>query len=429
MLNKLAFLKQLVKTDDMTWHSLVIVTLSILIHTLILILVFQSGIYGTEGNPDINRYFNYSVSIAHGQLPYRDFMVEYPPLALAFFTLPYLVAPTLHMYQYVFSAQILFFDLLGLFLISAMSRRLGFHLASMLALYTLALLAIGPIIINRYDLIPAIMVLLSLYAFSQNKHKLSWVFLAVGMITKIYPVIIAPIFLLYYFHHRQYRHIVIGMSTFIITTAIIIAPWLVISPDGFWHCFGYHAERGLQLESTYSSFLLLGHTLGITSVHVEEILNVQTVTSPLADTLATISPLIMTLSAGVIYWVFYNGQRAKANIESPSSSITRSNIANITNYSFLVILTFMLSNKVFSPQFIIWLYPLIPLIAGQWRHSSWIVFLLVCVLTYYVFPQHYGGLIQGNFKMVAILLSRNILLIALACLLLDWKRLIPTYRG
>ena len=115
MLNKLAFLKQLFKTDDMTWHSLVIVT----IHALILILIFNSGIYNTEGNPDINRYFNYSVSIAHGQLPYRDFTVEYPPLALAFFTLPHLFAPTLQMYQYVFAVQILFFDLLGLFLISA----------------------------------------------------------------------------------------------------------------------------------------------------------------------------------------------------------------------------------------------------------------------------------------------------------------------
>ena len=110
MLSKLDSLKQLGKTDFMTWYSLAIITA----HALILIVVFNTGIYGTEGNPDINRYFNYSVSIAHGQLPYRDFTVEYPPLALVFFTLPQLVAPTLQMYQYVFAVQILFFDLLGL---------------------------------------------------------------------------------------------------------------------------------------------------------------------------------------------------------------------------------------------------------------------------------------------------------------------------
>jgi len=226
-------------------------------------------------------------------------------------------------------------------------------LAGTLAIYTLALLAIGPILISRYDLIPAVMVLVSLYAFSQNKHKLSWAILAIGMMTKLYPAIIAPIFLLYYFRHRQHRRIITGVTTFAIATVIIIVPWLLICPDGFWYSFTYHAQRGLQLESTYSSFLLLGHTLGITSVPIEEILKVQTVTSPLANMLATISPIIVILSAAAVYWLFYNSQRAKTNIESSSSSITRPNIANITNYSLLVILTFMLTNKVFSPQFII----------------------------------------------------------------------------
>ena len=174
---------------------------------------------------------------------------------------------------------------------------------------------------------------------------------------------------------------------------------------------------------------MLGQTLGITSVRIEEILKVQTVISPLADVLAMISPVIMILSAAVVYWVFHNSQRAKTNMESPSSPITRFNIANITSYSFLAILTFMLTSKVFSPQFIIWLYPLIPLISRQWRHTSWIIFLLASVLTYYVFPQHYGELIQGNLKLIATLLLRNVLLIALACLLLDWKHLVPVYKA
>jgi hypothetical protein len=218
------------------------------------------------------------------------------------------------------------------------------------------------------------------------------------------------------------------MSTFVVTTALIMAPWLVLSPDGLWHSLSYHAQRGLHLESTYSSFLLLGQTLGLTLVHVEEAFKVQNVTSPLADTLAMISPIIVILSAVVVYWFFYNSQRAKTNVELPPSSITRPDIANITNYSFLVILAFILTNKVFSPQFIIWLYPLVPLITGKCRHASWVVFLLVSVLTYYVFPERYGELIQGDFKTIAVLLSRNILLIALAGLVLDWTTLRPRHR-
>lgn len=396
-----------------------------LVHALILLVLFNSALYdNTALEYDIARFFNYSSRIVEGQLPYQDFAVEYPPLTLVFFTLPRLVAPSLGIYQYAFAVEILLFDLLGLFLISALSRRLGLHLTGTLGIYTLALLAIGPILIYRYDLIPAIMVLLALYTFSQGKHKTSWAILAVGVMTKIYPAVIALIFLIHQFCHRRYRHIISGAAAFVIATAIIVILGLLLSPDGFLDSFRYQAQRGIHADSTYSSFLLLGHTLGLTQVRLGFIglipLSLDIV-SPITDMLARISPLIMILAVAIVYWFFYKSQSERAVAPKTLSPITKPD-ATIIHYSLLAILAFIITNKVFSPQFIIWLYPLIPLVAGRWRRTSWLMFIMIGLMTYFIYPTAYGGLMQCHPIVISILFLRNVSLIILAFLLPGYRQ-------
>jgi len=321
-----------------------------LIHIIIFTIIFNSNLYVSEGHYGGTLYYYYSLRMVElGQLPYQDFAVEYPPLALVFFTLPYLIISNPATYVNVFAIEILLFDLLGLFLISALSRRLNLSLWKTLAIYTLALLAIGPIIAHRYDLIPATIVLLALYTFSQGKHKTSWALLAVGMMTKIYPIILAPIFLLYHWRHRQNRQAIAGVATFAITTAVIITPFLLLSPDGLWNSFSYHAQRGLQCESTYSSFLLLGQMLGLTSVEMEFSFGSLNITSPLADMLAKVSPLIMLFSLVAVYWFFYKSQSERAVVQQTSSLMNQPDTARIVSYSLIAILAFMLANKVLSP--------------------------------------------------------------------------------
>jgi len=391
-----------------------------LIHIIIFTIIFNSNLYISEGPYGAALYYNYSTRmVALGQLPYQDFAVEYPPLALGFFILPRLITANPATYANVFAIEMLLFDLLGLFLISMWARRLSLSLWKTLAIYTLALLAIGPIIARRYDLIPAIIVLLALYTFLQGKHKTSWALLAVGMMTKIYPAILAPIFLLYHWRYRQNRQAIVGVATFAITTVAIVVPCLLLSPDGFWNSLTYHAQRGLQCESTYSSFLLLGQTLGLTSLEIEFSFGSYNVISPLANILAKISPLLILFSVGAVYWFFHKSQGGRAVIQQTLPSINQPDISRIVNYSLIAILAFMLTNKVLSPQFIIWLYPLIPLVAGRWRRISWLMFILIGLMTYFVYPVAYGGIIEGDPipLVIVILFLRNVSLIILAFLL------------
>jgi hypothetical protein len=56
----------------------------------------------------------------------------------------------------------------------------------------------------------------------------------------------------------------------------------------------------------------------------------------------------------------------------------------------------------------------------------WSTYALIGVLTYYIFPTHYDALLAGNAGVIAILVFRNILLLALIVLLARTQLSSPT---
>jgi uncharacterized membrane protein len=403
-----------------------IILVFVAIHGLILLVLFRSGIYHNSAmQNDISLFFDYSSKIVGGAWPYRDFTVEYPPLAFIFFILPRLVASTLSAYQLAFAVEIFIFDALGLFLLSKLAKQLNFNRALVLTIYTVVLLAIGPIIIFRYDIIPAVMVIVCLYAFSKQKYYLAWVILPIAALTKIYPAVIAPILLLYQVSHHQYKEMLRGVVVIVITTVIIIAPGLILSPSGFLESFTMQMQRGLHAESTYASFLLLGQNMGFTEVTIRTVgptpLSVNVV-SPLASILARTALWVMLPALGMIYRRYYRHNRRQ--IIALSSNI-QTDTLEVIHYSFLAILVFLLTSNIFSPQFLIWLYPVVPLVTRRWRHLPWLIMAAVCTITYYLYPIHYSGFMSENPAMILLLFARNFLLIVLLGLSIEWKSPFP----
>ena len=211
-------------------------------------------------------------------------------------------------YHWAFSVEILIFDLLLLFLLSKLSRVLGINQITTLVIYTLLLTGIGPLLIYRFDLIPAVMVLACLYAFSRGKYGLAWVILAMGVMTKIYPIVIAPIFLIYELSQHRYKEALREIGLFVLSAQIIILPGFFINPTGFVNSFLVQMHRGLQLESTYSSFILLFQNLGLTKVYIESagpLIASMDIISPAASFLSEIAWFVMVAALILIYWLFY----------------------------------------------------------------------------------------------------------------------------
>ena len=379
--------------------------------TLALFILMHGFIFGVlfhlylTPNADIGLYLADASKLASGLLPYRDFTLEYPPLSLIFFGLPRVITSSDALYTKVFQFELLVFDIIGLVLIFDIARRLGEAPWKALSIYTLAVLAVGPIIIQTFDIIPAVMTLAAIYLFWLGKHKASWAVLALGTLTKIYPIAIAPIFLLIYFKNRQLKQIRDGAVTFIAVCVITILPFIILGSGSILNLVSYHTQRGVQIESTYSAIVLVLAKLGLTSVTAGYSFGSLNIVNPTAAVLAKFSTYIMVVSLLIVYWFIYR------QVKPGKSQFTR-----LGAYALLTLATTMATSKILSPQYFVWLIPIFPFICGRWRTPILAIFILIGGLTYDIFPLHYPELQNIQATAVAILVARDILLVLLAVL-------------
>jgi hypothetical protein len=107
----------------------------------------------------------------------------------------------------------------------------------------------------------------------------------------------------------------------------------------------------------------------------------------------------------------------KDSDENLITKMSEPSAARFLQYTALAVIVFMLTNKVFSAQYLIWLCPLLPLIAGGRRYLVLALFVVAAALTQYVFPYNYKGFELGESLPVFILAVRNLLLVATAILI------------
>ncbi|HEX6820133.1 MAG TPA: glycosyltransferase family 39 protein [Ktedonobacterales bacterium] len=176
------------------------------------------------------QFYNYAGQLAAGHLPYRDYLVEYPPLALVLILLPALALlpfpriaprpdtafgspthPLTHMpqpdplrygaYATSFAIELLLIDALTLLLVLRVARwfvpgnerRSG---ASAGWIYLLATLACGALL-QKFDLAAGLFVLLAVALLVARSPRLAWAALAAATLIKGYPALLAPLFITY----------------------------------------------------------------------------------------------------------------------------------------------------------------------------------------------------------------------------------------
>ena len=121
-------------------------TIALVVLGLSTALVPAMGVVPEGGDLDV--FYGYATKIVHGEVPYRDLSLEYPPGALAPIVAPALGKPSEHTYAVRFE-----FAMLGLFaaliLLLARRPRAAFVVA-------LAPLLLGPLVLKRFDVLPAL---------------------------------------------------------------------------------------------------------------------------------------------------------------------------------------------------------------------------------------------------------------------------------
>ena len=161
---------------------------------------------------------------------------------------------------------------------------------------------------------------------------------------------------------------------------LVYLPFLVLAPDGVADSLGRQLGRPLQIESLGAGVLLaLHHAFGM-SLEWSSGSGSQNLTGNAADTVAVLQG-VAQVAALALVWVGF--ARGPATPE------------RLLRYSAAALVAFVALSKVLSPQFLVWLVLLVPLVGGvRSRAALWLT-VLACALTAIWFPALYWELVQG----------------------------------
>ena len=253
----------------------------------------------------------------------------------------------------------------------------------------------------RVEGITAPIVLIALL-YAAERPVVAGVLLSIATWIKVWPAaVLVPIVIA---SHKRVQVVLAGAA---VTAVVGLGTWLT---GGLPHIMDFllnQGERGMQLEATFSTpwvWLSVFHIAG-SKMADNTAINSTEVYGPGASTAAFLMQPLLILAAVTAAVLLVRAMRRGAEREEL-----------FLEGSLMMVTAFIVFNKVGSPQFIIWLAPVI--IAGlthDWERWKVPAALLmgIAMTTFVIYPLFYTPLIHAHPVMAAILTTRNVLLVVL----------------
>lgn len=215
------------------------------------------------------------------------------------------------------------------------------------------LMAASPLVIvhafTNYDTLSILFAVAALAFWAKKKPVLAGVMAGIGVAAKLWPVFIIGALILLCLRSRAWSPLFKLVGSSALTWAAINLPIYLLYPRAWTEFFRLNSSRGWEGSTIYA---VLAHVTGQDGwdgnspgrvVEGAQLFNLITL------------GLLIVLLLGLTYVVLTAPQQPR-----------------VAQVAFLAVLAFMITNKVWSPQYSIWLVPLIVLALPRWRLAfSW----------------------------------------------------------
>lgn len=307
---------------------------------------------------DLWHYFNHASDILRGKFP----IIEYPPLALLPMIPPRLLTADFGMYSFFYHIQTIVVILLGTFFLWRLVRQRVWR-------FLVPFIALFPLAIELYDPYVVVLTLGALLLTIRRRYILALALLSLATAMKLYPVVLFPLLL------------ISPANSFF--TGIFAALGIIgalINQQGL----SFHLSRGIQPESIAGSLLFLrGLRKTEYAYNAIQFAN-------------TSMPFLVSLGIFGIGTIISARNYIFGRIR-PSISLW---------YNF--VLLFIISFKVFSPQYLLWLAPFAPFISTRKK----ILYLVSVLITTWYLGFYDLAVVKLVMPYALLPVLRNLLLLA-----------------
>jgi uncharacterized membrane protein len=344
---------------------------------------------------DVHLYEGFANAVFDGRVPYRDFFMEYPPGALAVF-LPPAVAPG-H-YNAAFKGLMALCGAVTIVLVALLLVRLGASAARLwtaVLLLALSPIALGPISLNTYDAWPALLTVAALASLVAGWAIAALALLGLAFAAKVYPIVLLPPALVFVWRTAGRARALRAAAAFAAVAALVVLPFLVLAADGLVESFRAQAARALQIESLGGSLLAAADRIGVygaTVVHRTGTSISYDLAGTLPEALAAASSVVQVLAVLAVGWLYLRDRDEAQRLAAAFAA---------------AVAGFLAFTRFFSPQYLVWLVPLVVLLGP----AAWVLAALALVLAQTWFF-HYADVVSLS-GYVWLVLARDVVVVAL----------------
>jgi uncharacterized membrane protein len=366
----------------------------------------DGGLFRAERFRDVHLYQGFAAAVFDGRVPYRDFFMEYPPGALVVFLPP---AAFSH-YNAAFKCLMAVCGVATLLLVAYLLVRFGVSTTRLwvaVLLFALSPLALGPISLNTYDAWPALLTLAALALLLAERDVAAFALLGAAFAAKVYPVVLIPPAAIFVWRTRGRASVLRGLAAFAAVVAVFLVPFLAVAPHGLAESFRAQAARSLQVESLLGSLLAVADRMGIysaTVVHRTGHAISYDLVGSLPETLAVLSSIAQALAVIAVAWLYLRGRDDPRRLALAFAA---------------AIAGFLAFTRFFSPQYLVWLVPFVPLL----EPAAWVLTATALVLAQVWFFHYRDVFALGGY--VWLVLVRDLLVVALFAVVLLRLRSLP----
>lgn len=185
----------------------------------------------------------------------------------------------------------------------------------------------------NWDLLAVALLAAALWMWSRERPLAFGVLVGLATAAKFYPFLVLGPLLVLCWRAGKWREFGTALLGAVGAWLIVNLPVMLLAPDGWAKFYGFSRERGVDFGSVY--------------LVISQRMNIQ-ITPEAANAYAMI--LMLLVSAGIAAMAFTAPRRPR-----------------FAQLAFLIVAAFILTNKVYSPQYVLWLVPLAALARPRWR--------------------------------------------------------------